>query len=95
MDGTQNFRSGTSGRLGVAGCQIVLKPMNVVVAVDDAGFPYQPPEQRQCGFDAIHHHLVERAPQPHQAFATGLAMNDQLADQGVVIGWNDIALING
>jgi hypothetical protein len=41
--------------------QILLEPVNMVVAVDDIGLPHQRPEQRQRGFDAIDNHLVQRA----------------------------------
>jgi len=44
---------------------------------------------------AFHHHFVQRPAQPHQAFLAGLAMDDQLADQRVVIRRDDVALVDG
>src|SRR4030095_4191568 len=32
---------------------------------------------------------------PHQAYAAGLAVDDQLADQRVIIGRDDVALVDG
>src|SRR5258707_1319910 len=49
--------------------QILLEPVDMVVAVDDPGLPHQRPEQRKRGLDALDHHFIQRAPQPHQAFA--------------------------
>jgi len=49
----------------------------------------------QCGLDSIDHEFIERAFEPHQALAAGLAVDDQLADQGVVIRRNRIAVIDG
>ena len=74
--------------------QILLEPVDVVVAVDDGGFAHQRAEQRQRGLDAVDHHLVQRPAQPHQAFAAGLAVDDQLADQRVVIRRDHVALID-
>src|SRR5580693_9683182 len=79
---------------GLAG-QILLEPMDVVIAVDDVGLADQGPKQRQRGLDAFHHHFVQRTAQPHQALGAGLAVHDQLADQRVVIRWDDVALIDG
>ena len=67
----------------------------MIVAVDNGGFPDQRAEQRQRGLDAFDHHFVQRPAQPHQALGAGLAVDDQLADQRVVIGRDDIALIDG
>src|ERR1700679_3979974 len=65
--------------------QELLQPMDVIVAVDDVRLAHQLLEQRDGGVDADHHDLVERAPQPHQAFVAVLAVHDQLADQAVII----------
>src|SRR5215216_6134749 len=73
---------GSSGWLAV---QILLEPMNMIVTIDNGGFADQRPKQRQRGFDAFHHHFVQRPPQPHQALATAFAMDDQLAHQRVII----------
>ena len=47
------------------------------------------------GLDAVDDEFVERALQPHQAFAAGLAVHDQLADQRVVERRNGVAVIDG
>src|SRR5262245_21540597 len=57
--------------------QKLLQPMDVVVAVDDVLLAHQRAEQRQRGLDALDDEFVERALEPHQAFAAGLAMDDQ------------------
>src|SRR5579872_5154371 len=75
--------------------QILLQPMDVVVAFDDVGLAHQSPKQRQCRFDAVHHHLVEGAAQSHQALGPGLALYDQLADQRVVVRRDRISLVHG
>src|SRR3954451_1531944 len=87
-----DLAGGSSGWLTV---QILLEPMNMVVTVDNGGLADQRAKQRQCGFDAFHYHFVQRPPQPHQALATALAMDDQLAHQRVVIRRNDVTLVNG
>src|SRR5262249_18745440 len=74
-------RSPSHGEIG----EDLLKPVDVVVAVDDFLFAHQSAEQRQRGLDSVDHELVECALEAHQAFAAGLAVHDELADQGVVI----------
>src|SRR3954464_11153034 len=66
----------------------------MVIPVDDAGLPDQGAEQRQRGLPRFDHHLVQRAAQPHQAFAAGLAMDDQLANQRDVVGRYYVTLIH-
>src|SRR5258707_15604433 len=73
--------------------QKLLKPMDVVIAVDEIGVAHERAEQRQRGLDAIDHELVDRPPQPHQAFAPRLAVDDELAEQRIVIWRDRIALI--
>src|SRR5260370_35529621 len=82
--------SGRSIRL-LAG-QILFEPVDMVVAIDNVGFPDQRPEQRQRGLDAFPHHLAQRAAQPDQARAAGLAVADYLADQRVVTSRSDETL---
>src|SRR3974390_3788433 len=43
----------------------LLKPMDVVIAVDDVLFAYQRAEQGKCGLDTIDHNFVEGALEPH------------------------------
>ena len=69
----------------------LLKPVDIVAAVDDVGIGEQFLEQRNGGLDAFDDILAERPPQPHQAFRTGLAEDDELADQAVIIGRNPVA----
>src|SRR6266403_5249215 len=56
------------------------KPVDVVVAIDHVLLAYERAEQGQGRFDAVDDEFVERALEPHQAFAAGLAVYDQLAD---------------
>src|SRR5258708_10075871 len=65
--------------------QKLLKPMDVVIAVDEIGVAHERAEQRQRGLDAVDHELVDRPPQPHEAFAARLAVHDELAEQRIVI----------
>src|SRR3977135_4217631 len=75
--------------------QELFEPMDVIVAVDDVLLPHQRAEQRERGLDAVDDELVERTLEPHQAFAAGLAVDDELADERVVIGRDRIAVIDG
>ena len=52
-------------------------------------------EQRERRIHAIHHKLVERAAQPHQALHAVVAVYDQLTDQAVIVGWDPITMIHG
>ena len=52
-------------------------------------------EQRQRGLDSVDDELVERPAQPHQALVAGPAMDDQLADQRVVVRRDAVALVDG
>ncbi len=49
--------------------------------------------QRDRRLDAADHIFLERPAQPHQAFVAGLAVDDELRDQAVVIGRHGVALI--
>src|SRR5947199_7416258 len=72
-----------------------LQPADVIVAVDDVLLAHQCAEQRQSGFDSVDHEFVERALEAHQAFATRLAVNDELAEERIIIGRDGIAVIDG
>ena len=74
--------------------QILLQPVDGVVAVDDVGLAHQLLEQGDGGLDAADHQLVQRAAQAQQAFVAVLGMDDQLARQAVVIGRDAIAGID-
>src|SRR5262245_37801316 len=73
----------------------LLEPADVIIAVDDVLLAHQRAEQRQRRLDAVDDELVERALEPHQALTAGLAVDDQLADEGIVIGRDRIAVIDG
>ena len=68
-----------------AGGEELLQPVDVVVAVLDVRVAHQRAEQRQGRVDAVDDELVERAAQAHQAFGPVAAMDDQLADQRIVM----------
>ncbi len=69
--------------------------MDVVVAGEDVRLLDQALEQRQRGLDAVDDELVDGAAQALQAFLAGAAINDELADQRVVVGRDRVALIDG
>jgi hypothetical protein len=66
--------------------EVLLQPVDVVVAVGDVGLRTSVAEQRQRRLDAVDDEFVERAAQAHHAFDAVAAMHDQLADQAVVVG---------
>src|SRR5713101_6377495 len=74
--------------------QEIRQPVDVVVAVDDVLLAHQGAKQRQGRIDPVHDELVERALEPHQAFAAGLAMDDELADQRIVERRDRVAVID-
>ena len=51
--------------------------------------------KRQRGLDAVDDELVERALEPHQAFAARLAVDDELAHERIVIRRDRVAVIDG
>src|SRR5262249_50964247 len=67
----------------------------MIIAVNDVGFTYKCAKKRQRCFDTVDDHFVERAFQTHQAFGARLAVHDQFADKGIVIGRDGVALIDG
>jgi len=68
--------------------------VNVIGAIDDIGFGDQLGKQRDRGVDAVDHEFAQRALQAHQAFVAVACVDDQLADQAVIVSWNLIADIN-
>src|SRR5476651_1493207 len=74
--------------------QVLLEPMNRIVAVDDVGLAHQFLEQRNGGLDAVHHQLVQGAAQAQQTFVAILGVDDQLARQAVVEGRDAVAGID-
>src|SRR5262249_29596186 len=76
------------------GCEIFLQPVDVIVAVGDVGIPDEIAKQRQSRFYPVNDELVQRATQSHHAFDAIATMDDELADQTVVIGRGAIAGIS-
>src|SRR5208337_4012044 len=77
------------------GLQKLLQPVNVVLAVLDVGVSNQRPKERQRRVDSVDDELVERPAQAHQRFGAGAAVDDELADEGIVKGRNHVALVGG
>ncbi len=80
---------------GLVGGQELFQPVDIVVAGDDVGFLDQALEERQRGLDAIDDELIDGATQALQAFLAGAAVDDELADQRVVVGRDRVALVDG
>src|SRR6266700_2690405 len=83
-----------ASRLGAAR-EVLLEPVDMVIAVDDRRLAHQCLKQRHGGLDAVDDEFVERAPQAHQGLGAGLAMDDQLADQRIIEGRDRVAVIDG
>src|SRR4026207_279090 len=73
--------------------QEFLEPVDIVNAVGDVGLLHQIGKQRDGRLDAVEVDFGEAALEPHQALVAVLAVDDQLADQAVVIGGDAIALV--
>ncbi len=63
--------------------------MNIIIAIGNVRIVYQVLEERQGGLDAIDYELIQCTAQTHHAFHAVAAMNDELADQAVII-WRDL-----
>ena len=74
-------------------CQIILHPVNVVHPIGNIGMLQQICEERNSRFDPIDHEFRQTASQTHQTFISALAVNDELADETVVVGRYRVALI--
>src|SRR5262245_3547683 len=70
----------------------LLQPVDIVAAADDVGLLHEVAEQRNRRADAVDHEFVEGPGEPHQALLPRPPMDDQLADQAVVIGRDRVAL---
>ena len=79
-------------RLGL-GLQEILEPVDIVLAVLHVRVAHEGAKQRQRRLDAFDDEFIERSPQPHQRFGARSAVNDQLADQGIIIGRDHVTLI--
>ncbi len=74
--------------------QPLLQPVDVVVPGDDVGIVDQLAEEGDRRLDPVDDEFVEGARQPPQALVAGAGVDDQLADQAVVVGRDRIALID-
>src|SRR5690606_35796131 len=74
--------------------EIVLQPVNIVVAIGHINIADQVAEKWQGRIDAVDDEFVKRAPQSHHALDPVAPVNDKLADQAVVIGRDAIARID-
>src|SRR4051794_34903025 len=86
--------SASSYVLNPTGLQEVFEPVDVVLTVLDFRVAHQGAEEGQGRLDPVDHEFVEGAAQPHQALVAGAAMNDELAEQGIVVRWDPVALID-
>jgi len=68
--------------------------MDVIEAILNVAVAHQRAEQWQSGFNTIDNELIQRAAQAQQSLVARAAMNNQLADQTVIMGRNGIALID-
>mmetsp|Transcript_23272 Transcript_23272/g.40173 ORF Transcript_23272/g.40173 Transcript_23272/m.40173 type:complete len:588 (-) Transcript_23272:1110-2873(-) len=73
--------------------QPVFQPMDVVIAGMDVFFSKKRMEQWHGCVDPVDDQFAKGPVQARKCLGTVTAMNDQLADQTVVIGRNDIAVI--
>jgi hypothetical protein len=69
--------------------------VDIIGAVLDVGVAHQGAEKRQRGIDTLDDELIEGAAQPHQGFIAIAAVDDQLADQRVIIWGDPISRIDG
>src|SRR5690349_8076160 len=75
--------------------QMLLEPMNGVIAIDDIRLFHQFAEERDRRLDAGDDHFAQRPLQAQQALAAIAAMHDELADKRVIVGRDRIAGIDG
>ena len=85
---------GIPASLGLVRREELFQPVDVVVAGDDVRLLDQALEEGERGLDAVDDELVDRAAQALQALVAGAAVDDELADQGVVVGRDRVALVD-
>src|SRR4029077_61689 len=73
----------------------MLEPVNVVIPVLDVAVAHERAKQRQGGVDARDHEFIQRATKAHQALVAGASMDDELADERIIIRRDEISLVNG
>src|SRR5688500_9272504 len=71
--------------------QPVLQPLDRIVAVEELGVGAQLAVERDRSFHPLDYHLLERAPQSHDAALAGATVNEQLGDHRIVIGRDAVA----
>src|SRR6185503_203208 len=71
-----------------------LEPVDVVIAVDEAGRSDEHLMHRDRRVDSANDEFLERAPDSHQAFVARAAVDDQLGDEAVVIRRHGVALVD-
>src|SRR5947209_2572828 len=69
--------------------------MNIIVPVLDIPVAYQRPEKRQRRFDPVDNEFIERSAKSHERLGTRSAVNDEFAEQRIIIRRNRIALVYG
>ena len=69
------------------------EPMNIIVTVHEIGGPHQAQVERDRGVDPVDDTFIQRAAKAHQAFVAVLAVDDQLGNHAVVVGWHPVARI--
>ena len=77
------------------GLQKLFQPVNIVLAILHVGVSDQRAKERQRRFNAVDDEFVERAAKAHQRLGASSAVDDQLADQRIVIRRDHVTLIGG
>src|SRR5690348_11282962 len=67
--------------------------MDVLAAVLEPAVVHDPLLQRDVGFDAVDHHLGKRDAHARDRGFAVAAVHDQLADHGIVVGRNLVAIV--
>src|SRR5690606_33495113 len=81
-------------RLVLALGQALLEVVDVAPAFLEAAVGQDPLLQRDVGADAVDHHLRQRYPHPADRLLAVGAVDDQLADHGVVVRRDLVALVD-
>src|SRR5258706_6131481 len=74
--------------------EVLLKPVDVVVAVQNVVFAHQILEERDGRLDSSDDEFVERATQTHQTLVAISSVYDKFSREAVVVGRNSIARIH-
>ncbi len=68
--------------------------MNIIITVGNVGIVDQILKKRQGRLDPVDNELIQGPPQTHHAFNPVAAVDDQFADEAVVVWRNLVARIN-